>query len=52
MASPMTARRSEVVRKRADQIEEARQWAMTIYLSITAVMLAAVLAIGLAERYL
>ncbi len=42
----------EIVKKRSDQSEEARQWAMTFYLIIAAVTLAGLLALALAERYL
>ncbi len=38
--------------KRTEQSEEARQWAMTFYLIITAIALAGILAVVLTERYL
>jgi hypothetical protein len=40
------------VARRAGSIEQARQWAMTLYLIIVAASLARILAIVLAERYL
>jgi hypothetical protein len=40
------------VKKRTDHNEEARQWAMTLYLCVAAAVLASLLAITLAARYL
>jgi len=44
--------KDQAVTKRTDQSEEARQWAMTFYLIITAIALAGILAVVLTERYL
>jgi len=40
------------VKKRPDQDKEARQWAMTVYLITAAAVLATLLAMALARRYL